>query len=198
MKLEAEGQRAIVDPRSSDIGSAVSLLATPARKFVILSRSGTSYVQAMIVGANRHVLEYRDGGEQYRSVREDYSTGEVVGILEAYGRGEDSWRTENEWRRIEITARRDIWDRLNRILLVAGLVLVLDSVAARAPGGDPLLGLNLPEVLALAFALLMVSAIIDLRRFRTMVASGKARTIGMLFLGVLVVTIYWIERLTGR
>jgi len=104
MKLEAEGQRAIADPQSSQIESAVSLLSLPDRSFLILSRSQTSYIQAAIVGSNRLVLEYRDGSAEkhFRSIRDDYSSGEVVAILEAYRRGEDSWWNENEWRRIDV------------------------------------------------------------------------------------------------
>ncbi len=40
MKLEAEGQRAIVDPQSNEIDSAVSLLSLPDRKFLILAAAG--------------------------------------------------------------------------------------------------------------------------------------------------------------
>jgi hypothetical protein len=73
MKLEAEGQRAIADPQSSQIESAVSLLSLPERSFLILSRSQSSYIQAAIVGSNRLVLEYRDGSAEknFRSIRDD-------------------------------------------------------------------------------------------------------------------------------
>ena len=76
MKLEAEGQRTIVDPQSSQIESAVSLLSLPDRSFLILSRSQTSYIQAAIVGSNRLVLEYRDESAEkhFRSIRDDYSS----------------------------------------------------------------------------------------------------------------------------
>ena len=57
MELEAEGQRAIVDPQRNEIRSAVSLLSLPDRKFLILTRSGTSYIQVTIVESNRLVLE---------------------------------------------------------------------------------------------------------------------------------------------
>src|SRR5512135_3620360 len=115
MKREAEGQRAIVDPQNDDIDSAVSLLSPADRTFLILSRSGTSYIQAMIVGPNRLALECRNGSaeQHFRSARDDFSTGEVVEILEAYRRGEDSWWKENEWRRIDVSGRKDTWDRVS-------------------------------------------------------------------------------------
>src|SRR5213593_630970 len=78
MKLEAEGQRAIVDPQSNEIHSAVSLLSLPDRKFLILSRSGTSYIQVMIVDSNRLVLECRDGSaeQHFRSARRAHGLGD--------------------------------------------------------------------------------------------------------------------------
>jgi hypothetical protein len=104
MKLEAEGQRAIVDPRSDEIHATVLALSLPERTFLILSRSRTSYLQAALVGSNRLLLECRDGGpdRHFRSAREDFTTGEVVEILEAFRSGADSWWNEHEWRRIDV------------------------------------------------------------------------------------------------
>ena len=201
MKLEAEGQRAIVDPQSSQIESAVSLLSLPDRSFLILSRSQTSYIQAAIVGSNRLVLEYRDGSAEkhFRSIRDDYSSGEVVAILEAYGRGEDSWSNENEWRRIDVSARRDRWDSVSRFCMFAGLLLMFDAVFAfKRADRDAILGLEAMDALAIALVVSMVSAIIDLRGFRTMGSNAKVRNIGVIGVGLLVVAIQLIEHLTAR
>jgi hypothetical protein len=199
MKLEVEGQRAIVNPQSSDIHSAASLLSLPDRRFLILSRSGTSYVQVAIVDSNRHVLEYRDGGagSQFRSARDDFSTGEVAEILEAYRRGEDSWQNENEWRRIDVSAPQGRWDRVNSIFMIAGLILMFDAVVAFKQGrGDPIFGREAMEVFTIACVAMMASAIIDLRKFRTMDRDRKFRAIGAIGVGLMVVTIYCIERVT--
>ena len=201
MKLEAEGQRAIVDPQSNDIDSAVSLLSPTDRTFLILSRSGTSYIQAMIVGSNRLALECRNGSaeQHFRSARDDFSTGEVVEILEAYRRGEDSWWKENEWRRIDVSGRKDTWDRVSSFSRIAGLLLMFDSaIALGRASGDPIFGLEAMETLSIAFAVSMVSAIIDLRRSRTMVARDKVRAIGIIVVGAMVLTIQLIEFLTVR
>jgi hypothetical protein len=201
LKLEAEGQRAIVDPQSNEIQSAVSRLSLPDRKFLILSRSETSYVQVMIVDLNRLALECRNGSPErhYRSARDDFSASEVVEILEAYRRGEDSWWNENEWRLIDVSARQDIWDRVSLFSAIAAFVLIFDSAIALKQGhGDPIFGLEAMEVLSIAFVALMVSAIIDLRRFRTMDPMGRVRAIGTIGVGVMVVTIQCIESLTAR
>jgi hypothetical protein len=201
MKLEAEGQRAIVDPQSDEIQSAVSLLSPPDRKFLILSRSATTYIQVMIAGSNRLALECRNGSaaQHFRSARDNFSTGEVLEILEAYRRGEESWWNENEWRPIDVSAPRDPWDRVSSLCAIAGLVLIIDSaIALKRGGGDPIFGLETMTMLAIAFVPSMVSAIIDLRKFRTMDANGRVREIGILCVGAMVEAIYWIERLTTR
>ena len=201
MKLEAEGQRAIVDPQSSQIQSAVSLLALPERKFLILSRSAMSYIQVMIVGSNRLVLECRNGSadQHFRSARDDFSTSEVVEILEAYRRGGDSWWIEKEWRRIDVSPRQDPWDRVSVVAMGAGLLLTFDSaIALKRAGGDPIFGLEAMDVLSIACIAAMASSIIDLRRFRTMDPMLKVRTISVIGVGALVVTIQCIERLTTR
>lgn len=201
MKLEAEGQRAIVDPQGDEIQSAVALLSLPDRKFLILSRSRTSYIQVAIVGSNRLVLECRDGGAErhFQSARDDFSTSEVVEILEAYRRGEDSWWTGNEWRGLGASARQDPWDRLSSIARIAAVLLVFDSVIAfRGGGGDPIFGLEGMDVLSIACVAMMTSAIVDLRRFRTMAPMGRFRAIGAIGAGALVVAIQLVERLTAR
>jgi hypothetical protein len=201
MKLEAEGQRAIVDPQGNDVQSAVTLLAPPDRTFVILSRSESSYVQARVVDMNRLALECRDGSptQHFQSARSDYSTGEVIQILESYRRGEDSWWTENEWRRIEVSGRKDPWSRLSGILAVAAIILMFDAAfALKGRGGDPIFGLETLDVLAIGCGAYMASAIIDLRRFRTMTATERVRAIGGIGIGVMVLTIFCIERFTAR
>jgi hypothetical protein len=201
MKLEAEGQRAIVDPQSSQIESAVSLLSLPDRTFLILRRSPKSYIQAAIVGANRLLLEYRDGSAEkhFRSIRDDYSSGEVVAILEAYRRGEDSWCNENEWRRIDVSPRRDRWDSVSRFCMFAGLLLMFDAAFAfKRADRDAIFGLEAMDALAVAVVVSMVSAIIDLRGFRTMDAIEKVRNVGVIGVGLLVVAIQLIEHLRAR
>lgn len=201
MKLEAEGQRAIVDPQSDQIESAVSLLSLPHRSFLILSRSQASYIQAAIVASNRLLLEYQDGSaeQHYRSARDDFSTSAVIEILEAYRRREDSWRNENEWRRIDVLARGDRWDSVSRFCMFAGLALMFNAAfALKRADRDAIFGLEAMDALAIAFIVSMVSAVIDLRRFRTMDSMSKVRNIGIIGAGLMIVTIELIERVTAR
>jgi len=201
MKLEAEGQRAIVDPQTEEVHSAVTRLALPDRSFLILSRSATSFIQVMIVDSSRFALEYREGSAEplFRSARDNFSTSEIVGILEAYRREEDSWRNENKWRPIDVPARQDIWDRLRSLFCIAGIVLIFDSaIALKRAGRDPIFGLKTMDVLSIAFIALMAWAIIDLRSFRTMDPTERVRTISIIGVGVMVLTIECIDLLTAR
>jgi len=201
MKLEAEGQRAIVDPQSNEIHSAVSLLSLPDRTFLSLRRSGTSYIQVAIVDSNRLVLECREGSAErhFRSARDDFFTSEVFAILEAYRSGEDSWWNENEWRRIDVSAPQDPWDRVSLFSMIAGFLLLFDSIFAfRREDGDPIFGLEAMEVVSIGCVAVMASAIVDLRKFTTMDPEDKVWAFGAIGVGVLVVAIYWIERVTAR
>ena len=82
---------------------------------------------------------------------------------------------------------------------IAGLILAFDSgIAFRGADGDPIFGLEGMEVLSIAFVALMASAIIDLRRFRTMNPRRKVRAISTIGVGVLVVALYSVERVTAR
>jgi hypothetical protein len=154
----------------------------------------------MIVDSNRLVLECRNGNaeQHFRSARDDYSTSEVVEILEAYRRREDSWWNEKEWRRIDVSARRDPLDRVSLIFMIAAVVLMFDAIAFRGADGDPIFGLGAMEVFSIACVAMMGSAIIDLRKFRTMDPMDRVRDIGAIGVGVLVVAIELIERLTAR
>lgn len=201
MKLEAEGQRAIVDPQGHDIELAVTRLALPDRTFLILSRSETSYLQVRLVDSNRHAFECREGSaEQHlRSAREDFSSGEAIEILEAYRRGGESWRSGHEWRRLEVPARKDIWARVGPITRIAGLVLMFDAAfAVGRPDGDPIFGLEALDVLSIAFVLAMTSSVIDLRRSEPMGPLGRSRNIATLVAGALVLVIELIEHLSTR
>jgi len=201
MKLEAEGQPAINDPQGSQIESAVTLLSLPDRNFVILSRSKASYIQAGIVGPNRIVLECRDGTDQehFRSVRDDYSGGEVVAILEAYRRGDDLWWNEKDWRRIDVATGRDRWDGVSRFCMISAVVLMFDAIVAfKGRSRDAIFGLEAMDALAIACVALMASSIIDLRRFRTMGRRARFWAINAIGVGLFIVAIQLIEHLRTR
>jgi hypothetical protein len=200
MKLESEGQRAITDPQGSQIRDAVSALSLPAPRFLVLSRSRTSYLQVAIAAPNQFLLEYREGGVQqhFRSARTDLSGDEVVRMLEAHQRDDDSWRRGKEWRRIGAPAARDIWDRVSMICAGAGLTLIVVAAgAARRSGGGTVLGMEPMQLFSIAFLVFLPSAIIDLRRFGAMDVQGKVRTVAALCVGVVAV-LYLIQRFASR
>jgi hypothetical protein len=83
--------------------------------------------------------------------------------------------------------------------MIAGLLLMFDSaIALKRVDGDPIFGLRAMDVLSIACVPAMAWAIIELRRFRTMDPMTKVRAIGMIGVGVMVIVIQLIERLTAR
>jgi hypothetical protein len=167
--------------------------------FLILSRSRFSYLQVAIVASDRFLLEYQEGGvkEHYQSVRHDLSRDDVVRCFEAYRQGADSWRDGNEWRRIDPSGR-DVWDRVSSVLTLVAIILVALSVIAYKRGHrEPVFGMEPVDLMMAVFlVLLLPAAIIDMRRFRTMLAIGKSSTIGTFIVSAAAV-LYWIARLTS-
>ena len=200
MKLEPEGQPAIVDPTSGQVEHALSALALPDRPFLILNRARMSFMQVAIVGPDRFRIECRDGDRQpMLSTRADVSRGHAVRVLEAYRQGGDDWRREIDWQPIK-SWKPDIWDRVSLSFAVAGLVLMVMCVVASrgfAPGATAF-GIDPYLFFSIAFAVVMPSVIIDLGRFRTLNAKSKMRAVGALVLAILI-ALDWIDRVaSGR
>jgi hypothetical protein len=188
MKLEAEGDRAVLNPQTSQIQYAVHSMALPDRSFVILSRTGTSFLQAAMTGSDALLLECREIGTQQpaSSKRTNFSRDEVARILEAYAQGGDAWREGIEWAPV---GAPDTWGRASSFFMVAALVVMVAGVLSR---GDERFAL-----LSIAYMVFLPSQIIDLRRFRTMTAYWKVRTIGALIVGVLI-ALLWIDRWVSK
>ena len=77
-------------------------------------------------------------------------------------------------------------------------MVVPPDACPRRGDGDPIFGLQAMEALSIAFVAVMASAIIDLRRFRTMGAKAKVRAISTICVGGLVIAIQVLEHLTAR
>jgi hypothetical protein len=199
MKLEVEGCRAIVDPRSSALQSAVSSLSHPAPSFLILSRSEATYLQVAVTAPGQFVVEYRERSvpQHFQSVRSDLSGDEVVRILEAFRQGEDSWRQENEWRQIDRAPPPDPWGRVRQLSVIAGFILFLAAVLSLRTGRDPIFGLEPMKALSVAFVAFLPTLIIDLRKFRSIDAQDKVYTIAALGIGVML-AVYWVLESAGR
>jgi hypothetical protein len=83
--------------------------------------------------------------------------------------------------------------------MFAGFLLVLDAAfAIKGADRDAIFGLEAMDAFAIALIVSMVSAIIDLREFRTMGSMAKVRNIAIIGLGLMVVAIQLIEHLTAR
>ena len=196
MKLELEGRPAIEDAQANDVIAAVSELALPAHSFLILSRARSSYVQVAMQADERFVVEYREGRPPgFRSAREDHSRGEVGQLLESYLAGGVAWRGGIRWRAMGGKSLRDPLDTVSLVSASAALAIllmfVLSSRAPREPGTPPA---DPMAYLAISMLVLLPSLLIDVRRFKTMSAGKRFKTIMTLLVVAMVLVIYCLER----
>jgi hypothetical protein len=200
MKLESQGQPAIVDPTAGQVEYAVSALALPDRPFLILSRARMTFMQVALAGPDRFRIECRDGGRQpVLSARTDLSRDHAARVVEAYRQGGDAWRRETAWQPIK-SWKPDIWDQVSLSFAVAGFVLMIMSVVASRgfASGATAFGIDPYLFFSIAFAVFMPAVIIDLGRFRSLSARQKVRTVGALVLAILI-ALDWIDRVaSGR
>ncbi len=192
MKLEAEGRRSVEDPDGGEIQLALGALALPDRTSLTLSRGRMSYVQVAITPSGLR-LEWREGGETKpeQSTRRNLTSDEALRMLAAYRQGDDAWRRELDWQPIGTPGARDGWDRLSQVCAWVGLAMMLVlAVSTRRLGQDTVFGLEPFQFFSLAYLVFLPSPIIDLRRFPTMRPLSKMRTVGALFVGLLVAA-YW-------
>lgn len=189
MKLEAEGQPAIVDPEPGQLTLAVSALALPDRPFLILSRSRTSFVQVAIVGPERFHIEHRDRGQPLMvGKRSDLTRDEVARVLEAYRQEDAAWDQHIEWQSSGANGRLD---RVSMgLMLFAAALMIVAVIAWNGPNHDNIFGMTAFHLFSLAYEIYALSILIDMRKFRTLNARAKVRAIGSLVVGVLLALVW--------
>jgi hypothetical protein len=109
MKLQTEGHMHAVDATEREIQEA--FLDDAGRgEFTILSRSDEVYMQAAGEGDGPFTLEFRDGDAQnhFRCVREP-SKSEVERAFLKYLAGDDSWRADFSWQKLEFKPCKPWW-----------------------------------------------------------------------------------------
>jgi hypothetical protein len=104
--LEIDGKKAVTNPKTGDIRRAVRTLETKGDGYLVLGKgaSGLSYIQAYYERDRRKwILEYQDGhlDEHYRA-NDLLDSDSVARSLENYIQGEERWRKETNWKRVEI------------------------------------------------------------------------------------------------
>ena len=118
MKLTLESGRVIHDATEADI-----LASIEGEHFAILG-GDNSYIQYWVdeSGKGPYTLEYQEGSldKHYRAVDEPITLDRVVSAFSKYVRGDESWRSDFRWERIELhgdagTTLKDIGDALGDI-----------------------------------------------------------------------------------
>jgi hypothetical protein len=109
MKLECEGRIASADATEADIRNA--LADDDGRgEFIILSQADEVYLQASGEADGPFVIEYRDGGEdRHFECTRDVSKSEVETVFFKYLKNDPTWRTDLEWKPLEMKSKKPWW-----------------------------------------------------------------------------------------
>ena len=83
----------LIDAFEDDVGRG---------EFIILSQSGEVYIQAAGEGDDPYVMEYREGDSDHHfQCTRKLSKANVQSAFMKYLRGDDSWKTDFEWKQFE-------------------------------------------------------------------------------------------------
>ena len=79
-------------------------------EFIILSQSDQVYIQASGESDGPYMMEYREGDadHHFQCIR-DVSKENVQSVFMKYLKGDDSWETDVEWKRLESKSWWKFW-----------------------------------------------------------------------------------------
>jgi hypothetical protein len=102
LRLSLENSTLIDKPTPDQIADALSTLSSDGNSFAILERTNTSYFQTALQSTGEYIIEYQDGSldKHYQSTAKDPQR--VIAMFQAYGAGDDSWKRECDWRKIDL------------------------------------------------------------------------------------------------
>jgi hypothetical protein len=95
----------IENPKSEDVRRAIRKLESKEDNFLVLEKGANrlSYIQAYHEGDRKWVLEYQDGhlDEHFKAMGK-LDSNAIVRAFQDYRDGDDAWRSNQNWRRIEV------------------------------------------------------------------------------------------------
>jgi hypothetical protein len=102
LRLSLENSTLIDKPTPDQIADALSTLSSDGNSFAILERTNTSYFQTALQSTGEYIIEYQDGSldKHYQSTAKDAQ--HLIAMFQAYGAGDDLWKREGDWRKIEL------------------------------------------------------------------------------------------------
>lgn len=129
MELTLENGKTYENPDPGIIERALRTLDGESNSYAILSVKYEIYMQACGGPADGFVLEYREGSEErhYQTTRDDVPLDEIIKAFSLYARGDDGWRSQFDWKPLDVTrlARRPgaVWILLPILGILAAWVI---------------------------------------------------------------------------
>jgi hypothetical protein len=124
MRLVVNGKTEIESPTAEQVADALQMMVHPGC-FATLSRADTSFVQCSGCSKEDFVVEYQEGGiENHFQSRALFALPELIRLFQGYLSGSDSFRSDFEWKKIDIGTRRWftwVW----RLAILGALVFIL-------------------------------------------------------------------------
>lgn len=104
MELDLCGERAVKNPTPELIALELERYASRSDFFAVLATSPMTYLQTAGNQEELYALEYQDGStnRHFETTRKRLSLLEVQQAFERYIKGDTRWKSEFEWRRIEV------------------------------------------------------------------------------------------------
>ena len=103
MRLSIGGARQILNPTAFEIEGAVGSLDPNADGFAILELDEQTYMQTSANADGSFVLEYQEGSpEDHYATTGAVTARAVIEALQAYARGDGSWKTRFAWERVQL------------------------------------------------------------------------------------------------
>jgi len=101
--LRLQSGLTVQDPSEEQISDLLVGLSGPS-EFAILSRAPDTYIQTRPAGNGLFRLEYQDGGlDRHFAAASPPEREQVVAAFQGYQRGDDAWRRQLEWVRLDLT-----------------------------------------------------------------------------------------------
>ncbi len=177
MILQVESARELKDPTQGQIQEAISALRLPSPCFAILSSSRSQFIQTAFSQDGGLILEYQDGStaKHFQSIRGDFSVREVTDVFLEFSRGDTTWKSNVQWRPVQIGPPAGPLRRFSTICLVLSLVFIIPLFFGIGPDNRvKIVNLDTMSYLTLWSYLLFCSSLDSLARFKQL--DGRRRT----------------------
>jgi hypothetical protein len=139
-----------------------------------------TFIQVAGASSDCFLVEYQESDVQdhHRSVRDDFSAEEIVGILESFLANDNTWKFNNQWTTVENGGNVTDWGVISILIGIAGFVfLLVASLASRFSDDGKAFGLDRTQIRGIMLLSLAPSLVSMLFNFRSLRVTERVRII---------------------